>query len=312
MVNSLDSLDWKLLLELAANCRITYSELGELFELPATTVWRRIKKMIKSGVIASFEIAVGPDYDASKELTFFLKTMNSCSNDELISKIRDYPGTAAVSHIINSRSIVTMEYIEQSQIPEYYEFISQLKGVSSVDMYKSKQFHWWDDRPKVEPKYTGLELEVINCLLENPRKPVEEVADCLKMKLKKIRSILDGLITSRRVWFKVRWNPNTELSHAIIMRLSLSNIHSDHTSIIDWISGNLSDVFLTKYPIESENEIFAWFNIEKISDSLEIRKFLLEHMEIDSVEVLYFPHHVKKPRYGTRLLRKIVEDYLNS
>jgi DNA-binding Lrp family transcriptional regulator len=309
MVCTLDSLDWKLLLELAENCRITYSDLGELFNIPAATVWRRIKKMKVSGMLAGFEIAIGPDYDPSKELTLFLQIENGCSSDELIRQIINHPGTAAVSHIVNSRSILTMEYIDESQIDDYYNFIVNLEGITSVDLYKSKQFPWWDDGPKETVQFSESEIRILKCLLDDPRKSVKDVSDCVKLSLKKVRCIIDDLIRSKKVWFKVRWNPNTELSQCVIMKISLFENHSSRLNILQWISETLEDSFMTEYPIEADNEIFAWFNLEKMSDSIEISKQLQEHPEISAVETLYFPHHIKNLRYGAKLLRTLVDDF---
>lgn len=308
MVHTLDSLDWKLLLKLAENCRITYSDLGELFNIPATTAWRRIQKMKKSGMLAGFEIAIGPDYDPSKELTLFLQIENGCSGDELVREIINHPGTASVSHFVNSRSILTMEYIDESQIDDYHNFIVNLEGITNVNLYKSKQFSWWDDGPKETVQFSESELIVLECLLDDPRKSVEDVSDCVKLSLKKVRCIIDDLIESKKVWFKVRWNPNTEVSHCVIMKISLVENHSGQSNILQWISEMLEDSFLGEYPIEADSEIFAWFNIEKMSGSIEISNQLQKHPEISSVETLYFPPHIKNLRYGAKLLRTLVED----
>lgn len=58
----MDDIDAIILTELQHDARISMAELGKKLNIAPSTVFKRIEKLKKSGVIEGFTIAVNPDY----------------------------------------------------------------------------------------------------------------------------------------------------------------------------------------------------------------------------------------------------------
>ena len=57
-VISLDTLDWKILRAIQENSKQTYSEIGRQLDVAHSTVFDRIRKMEKSGVIKKWTVDI--------------------------------------------------------------------------------------------------------------------------------------------------------------------------------------------------------------------------------------------------------------
>jgi Lrp/AsnC family transcriptional regulator for asnA, asnC and gidA len=57
-VVSLDALDWKILRDLQQNSKQTYSEIGRQLGIAHSTVYDRIRKLEKSGIITKYTIDI--------------------------------------------------------------------------------------------------------------------------------------------------------------------------------------------------------------------------------------------------------------
>ena len=73
----IDEIDERILEALQENSRVSYRELAKNLEIPHTTVWTRIRKLRKRGIIKRFTIEV--DEEKIKEAMLYRK-----SKEELI------------------------------------------------------------------------------------------------------------------------------------------------------------------------------------------------------------------------------------
>jgi len=76
----IDEIDERILDELRENSRVSYRELARSLGIPHTTVWTRIEKLRKRGIIKKFTIEV--DEEKIKEAMLYRK-----SKKELIEMV---------------------------------------------------------------------------------------------------------------------------------------------------------------------------------------------------------------------------------
>ncbi len=85
----MDNIDHTILSELAQNGRISMAELGKQLDIAPSTVFKRIEKLKRSGVIEGFTISINPDYFAESLISFLTITVSPDDKEEVASFLAD-------------------------------------------------------------------------------------------------------------------------------------------------------------------------------------------------------------------------------
>jgi Lrp/AsnC family transcriptional regulator for asnA, asnC and gidA len=83
---SLDDLDWAILRSLRKNSRQTYTEIGRRLSLAHSTVYDRIGKMEKTGVIRKYSVILDPKKAGMKFLTAILTVFTDPKESETVAE----------------------------------------------------------------------------------------------------------------------------------------------------------------------------------------------------------------------------------
>jgi Lrp/AsnC family transcriptional regulator for asnA, asnC and gidA len=83
---SLDDLDWTILRSLQKNSRQTYTELGRRLNLAHSTVYDRIGKMERTGVIRKYSVVIDPKKAGVKVLTAMLTVFTDPKESERVAQ----------------------------------------------------------------------------------------------------------------------------------------------------------------------------------------------------------------------------------
>lgn len=83
---SLDDLDWTILRFLQKNSRQTYTEIGRRLNLAHSTVYDRIGKMEKNGVIRKYSVVIDPKKAGVRVLTAILTVFTDPKESEKVAE----------------------------------------------------------------------------------------------------------------------------------------------------------------------------------------------------------------------------------
>lgn len=85
----MDTIDHAILSELVRDGRISMAELGKQLDIAPSTVFKRIEKLKRSGVIEGFTISINPDYFAESLISFLTITVSPDDKEEVASFLAD-------------------------------------------------------------------------------------------------------------------------------------------------------------------------------------------------------------------------------
>jgi Lrp/AsnC family leucine-responsive transcriptional regulator len=85
----MDSIDAVILSELQNDARISMAELGKKLDVAPSTVFKRIEKLKKAGVIEGFTIAVNPDYFRDILIAFLTISVDPDEKDDIAEYLRE-------------------------------------------------------------------------------------------------------------------------------------------------------------------------------------------------------------------------------
>lgn len=83
---SLDSLDWQILQFIQENSKQTYSEVGRQLGVAHSTIYDRIKKLEKNGIIKKWTIDIDPEHLGMDYITAYMTIYTDPKESEKVAK----------------------------------------------------------------------------------------------------------------------------------------------------------------------------------------------------------------------------------
>jgi len=147
---ALDSLDWNILQALQENAKQTYTEIGLRFGVAHSTVYDRIKRMEKNGVIKKYSTVVDLEKIGIKHITAIMTVFTDPKESENVAKkLSESREVLEVSTSLSEDLSIIAKVVAEDQ-DKLHSFISQkvapLPGVLRIRTsiitrkYKEKEF----------------------------------------------------------------------------------------------------------------------------------------------------------------------------
>jgi Lrp/AsnC family transcriptional regulator for asnA, asnC and gidA len=133
---SLDSLDWKILKALQENSKQTYSEVGRQLGVAHSTVYDRIRKMEKNGVIKKWTIDIDQEKIGMNYVTARMTVYTDPKEIENVAKaLSEAKEVLEVSMSLSEELLIIVKVIARDQ-DELHSFIAKkvapLQGVLRI------------------------------------------------------------------------------------------------------------------------------------------------------------------------------------
>ena len=135
-VLSLDQLDWKILHTIQENSKQTYSEIGRQLDVAHSTVYDRIRKMEKNGVIKKWTVEIDLEKIGISYMTALMVVYTDPNEIEYIAKkISEAKEVLELSLSLSEELLIIAKIIAHNQ-EELHSFIAKrvapLKGVLRI------------------------------------------------------------------------------------------------------------------------------------------------------------------------------------
>ncbi len=147
---SLDSLDWNILQALQENAKQTYTEVGRRFGVAHSTVYDRIRRMEKNGVIKKYTTVVDLEKIGVKYITAIMTVFTDPKESENVAKkLSEAKEVLEVSTSLSEELLIIAKVVAKDQ-DKLHSFIAQkvapLPGVLRIRTsiitrkYKEEEF----------------------------------------------------------------------------------------------------------------------------------------------------------------------------
>jgi Lrp/AsnC family transcriptional regulator for asnA, asnC and gidA len=123
---SLDSLDWNILKTLQENAQQTYTEIGRRFGVAHSTVYDRIMKMEKNGVIKKYTAVVDLKKLGIKHVTAIMTVFTDPKESENVAKkLSESKEVSEVSTSLSEELSIIAKVVAKDQ-DKLHSFIAQM------------------------------------------------------------------------------------------------------------------------------------------------------------------------------------------
>ncbi|MGY5875014.1 MAG: winged helix-turn-helix transcriptional regulator [Candidatus Thorarchaeota archaeon] len=281
-----------ILLQLDIDCRISYESLARKFGVSSNAIKRRVGKMVECGVIEEYAVILSPAMTGAQYMMAFLHTDGSENTDLLVDHLGKYPMIVQVTRMASGSGglyQIYAEYVGPEGLSELGRFLRTTDGINDVEIHTLLQ-----------PQGSTMELSrthlrVLRCLLQDARMPIKDVAECTGMTARRIRRILNSLVESESVQFRVRWDLGAGGSTQFFVKTEYNQREKAHEEMDVWLEEAYPDEFWYSYASAVQPVIYANFvvdhlrEVDRISREIRSKSFVAATASLISYPVKKFP-----------------------
>lgn len=186
----------KILSCLMKNCRQPSRQIGKIIGISGNTVNARIKKLQKSQIIEGYAIKIDPPTLGYG--IFYIAVSGNGITDQLkqIRLVGDLFFTVPCVGGVTVCGIVVKEDLKK-KIELAKKIISGVKILTVVEA----------DTSNINSELTRTDLEIIDKMLDNPRKKIEDIARETKLSTKTVARSIEKLHGNESVQFTTMYDP---------------------------------------------------------------------------------------------------------
>lgn len=281
----MDLIDKNILYELLVNCRTSYQTLANKLDLTVNAVKKRIQKLEASGIIREYTTFPSLAMLDAEMTLAIIKTKTPTTEDAFLDKIGAHPWIYAASILTNGDVLCFGHYIGSKGLDEFGTFLRQVEGVTDVE------FHTLLAEKGTKFKLTPPHLKVIQCLIEDARLPMAEIAKRTQLTPRRVRSILQELggksgsepstylhgkttgdirTTQACFHFRMVWNLNAGGYTPFIIRIQHEGGAEKRGKVVEWLRTKYPFMFWYAYTSAFNPIIFCVFVVEHMRESTPI------------------------------------------
>jgi len=282
----MDEIDFTLSLVLMGNSRISYKELAETFNLSVNSIHKRVKSLVKAGIIKKFKTQLSIFFFSDVVNVIMFGTPKTSNIKNLIKKLGKnefiYNITRASGNIFYIHAYIR----NLNDLDSLVYFVRTVGKIDELVVGLEKQQN--SPQHNIEnTKVDKLDYLIINSLKDNSRKTISDIAEEIGANNKTVRRHLNKLIENYFITFTIDWYPDKTGENLSFIVLNIDpqinprdlkleeNLHSKFSSnfVLLWEFSNLPNMKL----------ICVWF--ESMKQLQNIETSLLSDNTFESINV---------------------------
>ncbi len=249
----LDLVDKWLLIELGANCRLSYQKLARHFGLTVNGIKKRVEKLREMGVILGSLLVLnrGIVFGSPRHYWFMSQLWVDESRDDEQHFIEQakFP-ELGLSYLKTTRNTILLSgrVYDLARYLELVKFIQHLEGVHKSEtevlrglfvpglLRNARQIPQLTiKRTCVEHDFTKDQLLLLHYLKDDPRMQVTELAAKTKFSPKRVRKILNIFHQTRCVVFTIVRNLSAAKHTGALVRITIDETQTTPEDFARWI-----------------------------------------------------------------------------
>lgn len=298
----MDPLDRSIFDAIDANCRTSYEELARKHGITPNAVRKRVLKLIDSGVIQEFSVFLSLAQIDANYLVAILKSDGTQDDELLTNQLTDNRMVFVVLPLSNGNFIIHAMYAGPEGLSELGQFLRSLDGIESVEMHTTIA----ERGKKIELSKT--QFKVLNCLYDDPRMSISDIAKQTSMSARRVRRTIDELEESDAVQWSLLWNPNAGGYITFLARSVYDEREVVFEEIDDWCRKSFPREYFYSHRLATEPSTISVFQVERITELEKIYRAIKNVQGIKKVTTyIYFTATVSQPLSNLVLYEQLVE-----
>jgi DNA-binding Lrp family transcriptional regulator len=182
------------------------------------------------------------------------------------------------------------------------KFLRGLDGVESVEM----QTTVINRGTKMD--FSKTQLKILNCLFDDPRMSISEVAKLTSMSARRVRRTIEELEESGAVRWSLLWNPNAGGYITCLVRSNFDEKEIVYENIDEWCRKTFPKEYFYSHRFAAEPSTISVFQVERITELEKIYRAFKNIRGIKRVTTyIYFTATVTQPLSNLVLHEQLVE-----
>ena len=187
----------RILSRLLNNCRKPDRQIGRELGISGGAVGSRISKMEKLGIIEKFCLKVEPPLLG---LNMFYIVVNTQNQKEIIKNVKLAGMPFAIVPCVGGNTVIGV--IVKEDMKQKIELLEKLmQNVRVMSVFEA-------DNTKITHNLTRTDLEILNQLIKDPRKKIEQLSKDTKLSTKTINRGLEKLQNNELIQFTLVYDPS--------------------------------------------------------------------------------------------------------
>ena len=298
---SLDKTDLKIMNLLIKDSRIPYRNLASDVGITSNAVKERVSKMISSGIIRNFVVIINPViFGYEKECILILRHINNATKQQdLFNRINLLGDIFAYAKQLGGASIFVVSV--RAEAEDKMGIIVDLLKPAAIESIFIKY------RPIIREIHSS-DLNIMKCLLSNPRMQVEEIAKEACISTKTVARRLEKMRQKNVLEFSVSRDMSSLQITGYIEFVVIINVEiSHHQNIVERIYHEMQENLVIVPNSYRQEVIFAAFFCANIPTVNLIFKKLESYEGVNRVEVFITTNLV----YYQAWLKREIDKALN-
>ncbi len=269
VVTYVDHTDKIIFTELSRNCRVSYEALARSLGITANSVKRRIHNLVEDGSIARFALRLSYEMVDAEPMLALAQVTTIHNIEKMIDKIGSHPFVSRVGFDSHNYLVIWVEYVGVQGLAEISTFLRSTEGIGDVELNPLTP-----ERRGKKMTFSRTQMRAIQALLDDPRKPVSQLAKEIGMTPKRTRKIISELQESDALWFTIEFNPNVGPDTRFVIRLTWDEKRISSNEIEKWFSERYPNEYWSSLVCASHPRMFAVFTSNHIRLADEIARSL--------------------------------------
>ena len=244
----MDEIDFAICMMLVWNSRTPYRKLAETFKMSVNSIHKRVKAMVKLGIIDKFVTNLNlPAYNTTTSNIVMFGTSKAKIIQGLIEKLGANENIYTVSQHSSNFFIIHAITRNPNEIEPLVSFVKLTAEIPDlkVGLQSTPIQPEADVDMKREVNFSNTDFLIANSLRDNSRKTIVEIAKEIGFSTKTVRRRLDRLIENHLIHFTIHWYPDKCSEVIVMIFLTLKpSITNDNTKIIGRLREQYGQKFL--------------------------------------------------------------------
>lgn len=263
---------------------MTFQDLSRRYGISANAIRKRVKRLEETGAIGEYLVRFSLEMTNCDLLFGLIWTDGSNDEVEFVDSIGESQYILAAASYTNGAYALLAEYTSPSQLLEAGAYLRSLPGVENVEIHPLLM----EKGGKLE--LSGLHLRVLNCLVDNSKMPIIDIAQKTGLTARRVRKLVREMVESPAIQFTIGYELGQE-EVPFILRISWDEQVLKHDKIKPWLEDKFGSLLWEFYLSALEPVVFTLFSVENVFEIDSIARAIRREPFVKTVKTLIGKHH---------------------
>ncbi|MHA2423542.1 MAG: Lrp/AsnC family transcriptional regulator [Candidatus Thorarchaeota archaeon] len=281
----MDVFDRVLLGELAANCRISFTDLAKKYEVSVNTIKKRVEDLRDEGVIVAFDAQIPLGAIGGNFAVVMMKLTTKWSTD-IVENLGKHPNIYAIAAGIQPEAFALVVYRSNQELTQAIDILQSSQGVSDTETIpllppliggKPPPSKSLDDLKKIDWK-------ILQKLRWNGRMQLGDLADAVGSSPASVRKRLQFMRENMLVSETILVNPSVTQGMVVMFSVDMPELSSEIQHELDTLlAKEFPDNYWLSWRVADRSNLLLTFQVQSTKDVIQIGESVLKLIDGASI-----------------------------